>query len=154
VPASESQTAAAQLAACAEGLDQRMEFNRLKLNPEITQLIWIGTGQQLAKLTVTQLHLINSVVKFDSTAMNLGVVLDGQLSMSQQVTAVYRSCFYQLRQLKSVKSTLTREALHSLIQVFFTVGLTTATLRWLEWPKFIFRNLSLCRAWLLVWCLE
>jgi len=43
------------------------------------------------------------------------VILDGQLSMSQQVTAVCRSCFYQLRQLKSVKSSLTREALHSII---------------------------------------
>jgi len=38
--------------------------------------------------------------------------------MSQKVTAVCRSCFCQLRQLKSVKSSLTREALHSLIQVF------------------------------------
>ena len=38
------------------------------------------TGQQLAKLTVTQLQLIKSVVEFDSTATNLGVVLDGQLS--------------------------------------------------------------------------
>jgi len=56
---------------------------------------------QLAKLTVTQLQVINSVVEFDST-----------------------------------------------------VGLTTATLRWLEWPKFTFRNFSLCRTRLLVWCLE
>ena len=38
--------------------------------------------------------------------------------MFQQVTAVCRSCFYQLRQLKSVKSSLTRETLHSLIQAF------------------------------------
>jgi len=69
----------------------------LEDSAEKTQLIWIGTGQQLAKLTVTQLQLINSVVEFDSTATNLGVVLDDQLSMYQQVTAVCRSCFYQLR---------------------------------------------------------
>jgi len=59
-----------------------------------------------------------AAAEFDSKATNLGVVLDGQLSMSQQVTAVCRSCYYQLRQLKSVKSSLTREALHSLIQAF------------------------------------
>ena len=64
------------------------------------QLIWVGTGQQLVKLTVTQLQLINSVVEFDSTATNLGMVFDGQLSMSQQVTGVCRSSFYQLHQLK------------------------------------------------------
>ena len=49
-------------------------------------------------------------------ATNLGV--DGQLSVSQQLTAVCRSCFYQLRQMKSVKSSLTREAVHSLMQAF------------------------------------
>jgi len=38
--------------------------------------------------------------------------------MSQQGTAVCRSCFYQLSQLKSVKSSSTREAVHSLIQAF------------------------------------
>jgi len=54
-----------------------MGSNTLKLNAEKSQLIWIGTGKQLVKLTVTQLQLINSVVEFD-----LDVVLDGQLSMS------------------------------------------------------------------------
>ena len=39
-----------------------------------------------------------------------------KVSMSEQVTAICRSCFYH--QLKSVKSSLTREALHSLIQAF------------------------------------
>jgi len=38
--------------------------------------------------------------------------------MSQQVAAVCCSCSYQLCQLKSVKSSLTREALHSLVQAF------------------------------------
>ena len=148
MPASESQTAAAQLATGVEGLDQWMGSNRLKLNAKKTELIWIGTGQQLAKLTITQLQLINSVVEFDNTATNLGVVLNGQPSMFQQVAAVFRSSFYQLRQLKSVKSS------PFLCRLIFTVGFTTATMRWLEWPKFIFRNFSLCRLWPIVWCLE
>jgi len=50
-----------------------MAPNRLKLNTDKTELIWIGIGQQLAKL-------INSVVEFTETAVDLGVVLDGQLS--------------------------------------------------------------------------
>ena len=71
------------------------------LHADKTQLIWIGTRQQLAKLTVTELQLTNSVVLFTDMAMDLGVVLDGQLSMSRQVAAVCRSCFFQIRQLKS-----------------------------------------------------
>ena len=51
-------------------------------------------------------------------ATDLGVALDGQLSMSRQVAAACRLCFYQIRQLKSIKSSLTTEALHSLVQAF------------------------------------
>ena len=75
------------------------EYEQTKAEHRETQLIWLGTRQQLAKLTVTQLQLTTSVVEFDSVVTDLGVVLDNQLSMGPQVTAVSRSCFYQLRQL-------------------------------------------------------
>lgn len=77
VSASESQNAAARLAAWVE--DQWMGSNILKLNADKTQLIWIGTRQQLA-MAVIQLKLTNSVVEFTETAVDVGVVLDGQLS--------------------------------------------------------------------------
>ena len=73
-----------RLADCIIQLDQWMSKNRLKLNADKTQLIWLGTRQQLAKLTVTQLHLTSSVVEFDSTVTDLGVVLYNQLSMQAQ----------------------------------------------------------------------
>ena len=80
-----------------------MTLNRLKLNADKTQLIWLGTRQQLAKLTVTQLQLSTSVVEFDSVVTDLGIVLDNQLTMGPQVTAVSHSCFYQMRQLHVVQ---------------------------------------------------
>ena len=56
----------------------------IKLNADKTQLIWLGTRQQLAKLTVTQFQLSTSVVEFDSVVIDLGVVLDNQLTMGLQ----------------------------------------------------------------------
>ena len=73
------------------------DSEQTKLNADKTQLIWLGQ-QQLAKLTVTQLQLSTSVVEFDSVVSDLGVVLDNQLTMGPQVTAVSRSCIYQMRQ--------------------------------------------------------
>jgi len=93
-------------------------INRLKLNAEKTELIWLGTRQQLAKLTVTQLQLSTSVVEFDSMVTDLGVVLDNQLVMGHQVTVISRSCFYQLRQLRVVQRSLTKYALRSLVRAF------------------------------------
>ena len=65
-----------------------MSKNRLKLNADKTQLIWLGTRLQLAKLTVTQLRLTSSVIEFDSTVVDLRVVLDNQLSMQAHEAAV------------------------------------------------------------------
>jgi len=101
-------------------LDQWMSKNRLTLNADKTPLIWLGTRQQLAKLIVTQLRLTSSVVEFDSTVTDLGVVNDNQLSMRAQVAAVCRFCFYQLRPLRVVlvQRSLTRDVLQSLVQAF------------------------------------
>jgi len=95
-----------------------MSKNGLKLNADNTQLIWLGTRQQLAKLTVTELRLTSSVVEFDSTVTELGLVLDNQLSMQAHVAAVCRSCLYQLRQLRVVQRSLTRDVLQFLVQAF------------------------------------
>jgi len=75
VPATMADAESRRLADCIVQLDQWMSKNRLKLNADKT-LIWLGTRQQLAKLTVTQLRLTSSVVELDSTVKDLGVVLD------------------------------------------------------------------------------
>ena len=51
-----------------------MGQNRLKLNADKTQLIWLGTRQQLAKRTIKQLKLTTSTVEFDAEANDLGVL--------------------------------------------------------------------------------
>ena len=49
---------------------------------------------------------------------NLGVILDYQLLMAEQVTAICRACYYQLRQLRSVVQLLTPEAAKTLVHAF------------------------------------
>ena len=49
VPASESSVAARQFSECIEEIDGRMQTNRLKMNTNKTQLVWIETRQQLSR---------------------------------------------------------------------------------------------------------
>ena len=49
---------------------------------------------------------------------DLGVVLEGQLIMANHVAALSRSCFWYIRQLKSIKQSLTPAALKTLVYVF------------------------------------
>ena len=81
----------------------------------VQPLIWLGTRHQLAKQTITQLKLTTSTVEFDSEANDLGVVLDSQLSMASHIAATCRSCIYQMRQLRSIRRSLTTDSMHALV---------------------------------------
>jgi len=97
---------------CTVCIRDWMARNRLKLNEDKTQVIWLGSRQQLSEATVKSLTLTNATVQlsdvvilaFDLTAM--------QLTMANHITALSRSCFFRLRQLRSTKQSLTIEAMH------------------------------------------
>ena len=77
------------VASCIEEIDRCMSSNRLKLNSEKTQFIWLGSRQQLSKVGVNQVHLGNHAVTSQSTVCNLGIHLDGQLTMKDGACAAY-----------------------------------------------------------------
>jgi len=74
-----------------------MTASRLRLNTTKTQVMWLGSSQQLDKIAIREMPLLSAHVTVVDTARDLGVVLDRQLSLDAH--AVYRSGYYQLRQL-------------------------------------------------------
>ena len=82
----------------------------MKLNAEKTQLMWLGSRHQLAKLTISQFPLAttasSSTVDIVSTANDLGVILDSQLTMATHISFVCRAGFFQVRQSRSVRRSL------------------------------------------------
>ena len=51
-----------------------------------------------------------------ATVRDLGVYLDADVSMAAHVTATVKACFAALRQIRSVRRSLSREALLTLIR--------------------------------------
>jgi len=65
--------------------------------------------------------LHSSAAKAFSTVVNdLGVQIDSQLTMSDHVAALSRSCFFYMRQLRSIKQALTLDATRTLIHAFIS----------------------------------
>jgi len=116
--ATNGSTSAAQLLRCITDIADWMTSNRLKLNAEKTQFIWLGSSYYTASVSRLPLSVGGSTVFPDDTVRNLGVTFDAQLTMRNHVDNVVRSCFFQLRQLRSVRRSLTHEALHTLIHAF------------------------------------
>ena len=95
-------------------------MNRLKLNQDKTQIIWIVIRQQLAKLSVAEITLPLVVERFSTTVSNLSFMVDSYLNMSDHVAQVCRFCFFQLRQLRQVRCSLTSNAIKSLVHAFIS----------------------------------
>ena len=92
-----------------------MSSNRLKLNSDKTQFIWLGSRQQLLKVNPDSILLGASTVRFQSSVVDLGVVLDSNLSMRDHVSRLCRTSYYQLRQLRVIRKSLTTRACTQLV---------------------------------------
>ena len=76
--------------ACVAAVEQWMMSNRLRLNPQKTQLIWLGSQQQLDKVTTTDIQL-NASIHPLSAVRDLGVTIDCRLTMADHIIAVCRT---------------------------------------------------------------
>jgi len=142
----------------SEACSRRLELRRLGcIHVGGTGISWIFGRPDLLKAKIkfstfdAVLLAQVSRLSFDNTATHLDVVLDGQLSRWLLSSAHVSTTYVSWSQSRAPWL----ERLYILLyRLLITVGSTTATLRWLEWPKCIFKNFSLCRTWLFVWCLE
>ncbi len=120
VPPAEAAITADRLNACLVDVEAWLKASRLRLNAGKTQIMWLGSAQQVAKVQIDEVHVLSSRVSVVRAAKNLGVVFDSQLSMSAQVAAVCRSGYYQLRQLRPLRRCMTAEAIETLTHAFIS----------------------------------
>ena len=120
VSAVSADSASSRFAACLAEIDNWMSCNRLKLNTDKTQVIWLGGRQQLEKVKVTDIQLQSTNVTAAPMVVDLGVRIDNQLTMSAHVAHLAQSCFYQLRQLRVIRRFLTTDAARTLVHAFIS----------------------------------
>ena len=111
-------------------LEAWMSSNRLRLNSAKTQFIWLGTRQQLAQLDMAALSVAFLLPTFSSAVRDLGVTLNFELIFVTHVNLLSSDCFSQLRQLRTVTSSITASPTSTLVQCtmympWLQAGLTT-----------------------------
>jgi len=79
-PALRTEDTIRQFTDCLCEVEAWMHASRLRLNPQKTQLIWLESRQQLDKLNITDVQLLSTTLRPQSTVRSLGVILDSQLT--------------------------------------------------------------------------
>ena len=95
-----------------------MSSNRLRLNPAKTQYIWIGTTQARQKIDQSVLASAFPDWKPLDVVRDFGVLLDGGLTLADHVNSICRSSYYELRQIRVVRRTLSSDAAATLVHSF------------------------------------
>jgi len=60
--------------------------NRLRLNLQKVQLIWLGWQQQLEKITTGDIRILSAQLHPEPSVRDLGVITDSRLTMADHVT--------------------------------------------------------------------
>ena len=78
----------------------------LKLNADKSDVIWLGSRQQLTKLSQADkdVHLSSGSLRASETVRNLGVIIYQHLTFEAQARACSKACFYHLRRIRQILS--------------------------------------------------
>ena len=87
-----------------------MSANRLKLNTDKTQIILLGTRQQLVKVKRKSVSLDGVDIPFSDDDTCLGVVFDNELKFCTHIKRLAGKCFYHLHHMRSVRRSLSVDA--------------------------------------------
>ena len=84
-----------------------MNLNKLLLNPSKTEFLLIGTKQQRLKFSdLTNLSLSNDIIPVSSSARNLGFIFDSDMSFSDQINSLSKSCHFHVRDIRRIRHLL------------------------------------------------
>ena len=100
---------------CLEAVQSWMYDNLLKLNPDKTEFILIGTSQQRVKFTnYFPFSAMGNNIQPSKCVRNLGFLFDSDFSFADQVAKVRQSCFYYIKDVCRVRRYIDKSTATSL----------------------------------------
>ena len=121
---------------------ERMDFQQLKLNEYKTKCLIIGRNRNLQRLgNITNLVVNNSTIDVSNTVKDLGVLIDCNLSMNEQINKITRETGYHLRNIAFLKKYL-EDTIKMLILNNVTNRLDYCNSLYLGLPKYQLRKMQ------------
>ena len=105
-----------RLSTCVGEISEWMASNRLCLNPTKTEIIWLGSTRRIANCPVDPQDIAGAMIVPFKLIRDLGVMVDDDLTLTAHVNHLSSSCFYQLRQLRAIRRSLSTDIAHALVR--------------------------------------
>ena len=103
------------LADCSTDIYRWYLNNFLMLNPDKSEVLLVGTGQQLSKfLTLTSINIAGSFLPFSDSIKLLGVTIDSHLTFQNHISQIIKTCNYHIRAINHIRHLLTTDVASTL----------------------------------------
>jgi len=100
---------------CIVDVGSWMQSNRLQLNTAKTEVLWCSSARRQHQIPDEPLMVGPDAVAPVRSVRDLGVYIDSDLSLSTHVSKTVSGCFAALRQIRSIRRSVTRPVLQSLV---------------------------------------
>jgi hypothetical protein len=104
-----------QSSACIDEVSAWMEANRLQLNTAKTEILWCASSRRQHQIPQLPVRVGTDAVMPATSVRDLGIYLDSDASMATHVSRTVSSCFAVLRQIRSIRRSVSRPVLTSLV---------------------------------------
>ena len=109
----------AKIENCLSDLDKWMALNKLKLNKDKTELLYLYSKHN-PQQSIPPLRFGSDIIQPSSSSRNIGVVFDSTMSMLPHIKSVCKSAFYHLRNISCIRKLLSIKTTETLVHAFVT----------------------------------
>jgi len=92
-----------------------MQSNRLQLNTAKTEILWCATNRRQHLIPQTPTRIGDDYITPAASVRDPGIYIDSDVSMKSHVSRTVSTCFAGLRQIRSIRHCVPRQALVSLV---------------------------------------
>ena len=140
--ASDVQLLRQRMTVCIDEVALWMRSNRLQLNTGKTEVLWCASSRRQHQIPPDPVRIGDNVVLPVTTVRNLGIYFDSDASMKSHVSRTVSSCFAAMRQIRSIRRSVPKSVLLSLVTSFVLSRLDYGSATLVGLPAYLLHRLQ------------
>ena len=115
---------------CLDEISDWLASNAFSLNTSKTTVLLIKAPT--TSTNITSIRINNQIIKYSSTAQNIGIIFDQKLSFSQYTTSLSKSIYHTLHTIRLIRPFITTNLAELLVTSIIRPKSNTATLHYTD----------------------
>ena len=109
-----------KMISCIADIRDYLKRNKLCNNGDKTELLIIGTKQQLSKLKINSIRVNGVTIQKATHVRNLGVIFDENLTMEHHIKKICKTGYFHLKNIAAIRNNIDKKDTEKLVHAFIS----------------------------------